>query len=246
METGSRPRWQSWEGRGWLGLEGQRPWVTAEKSTAGPAPRGSRGRGPAGRGPGAAWARDHRPPWKDPWGPQHCRGRHQPGWEPEEGALQGSWGSWRETSLLRGPSHLGARGAPVVRSWQRPAQGSASTDPSPRCRAKQDGGWGVVSAGDPSTEADRALRCPPAPSPARAVVRPRWTLCVPSHGVSPPQALASCPSALKPALLSWWAFPSPPVSAPASLPREVLLPCVPEVTSPGLSPPSSHSAQLTR
>ena len=150
-------------------------------------------------------------------------------------------------------------GASVVKSWQGAAQGSMFTDPSPLYRAGQDG-QGSLSAGDlhtkvigpwglptPPKSAPPTLGGASAPSPAQAVVWPPWTLSVPR---------SPCLSHLGPDLLPlcFQGFPialvSPPHLSPAQLqppsPGKCSLPCVHGVTLPGLSPPPSYPAQLTR
>lgn len=105
------------------------------------------------------------------------------------------------------------------------------------------GPWGLP----PPQSTPPTLGGTSAPSPAQAVVWPPWTLSVPR---------SPCLSHLGPDLLPlcFQGFPialvSPPHLSPAQLqppsPGKCSLPCVHGVTLPGLSPPPSYPAQLTR
>lgn len=143
METGSRPRWQSWEGRGWLGLEGQRPWVTAEKSTAGPAPRGSRGRGASGAGPRSSLGAGPPPTVEGPLGTPALPRTAPAGVGARGGGSAGQLGELEGDLLAQGP--LPPRGPRSPGGQELAASCAGERVHGPQPPMQSEAGWGLGS-----------------------------------------------------------------------------------------------------
>ena len=176
--------------------------MMAEKShcRASSAQLPGRGEGGGAQEQPGRWTTAHR--GRTPGDPRTVAVGTSRGGSPRRGLCRAAGGAGGRPACSGAPPTSGPSGAPGVRSWWGPVQGSASMDPSPGCRAEQDGGWGAVSAGDPSTEADRALGCSPV---------------LPSMGCGPASLDPVCPQSPSPSPSGPDLLPLCPQASPAVL-----------------------------
>lgn len=141
METGSHPRWQSWEGRGWLGLEGQRSWVTAEKSHRRASSAQLPGPGASGAGPRSSLGAGPPPTVEGPLGTPALRRTAPAGVGARGGGSAGQLGELEGDLLAQGPLPPRVPRSPCGQELAGSCAGQCVHGPQPPMQSEA--GWGL-------------------------------------------------------------------------------------------------------